>query len=158
MNKKILFFCLIIVTLLMVNNCKKATTDSPVVLSAVLMVNGLEVTNGSVSNLSQGDLMTVRAQFSDPQGNHTIKTAIASFLHGMGMMNHMGEFHLWDDGTHGDENHGDGWFTMADEMSGMMSMMGIGWDQRMGTHELEFYCIDEDGNESNHISVHLNIN
>ena len=158
MNKKILFFCLMIVTLLMVNNCKKVTTDSPLVLSAVLMVNGLEVTNSSVSNLSQGDLMTVRAQFSDLQGNHTIKTAVASFSHGMGMMKHVGEFHLWDNGTHGDEFYGDGWFSMEDEMSEMMSIMGIGWGQMMGTYEFEFYCIDEDGNESNHISVHLDIN
>jgi hypothetical protein len=158
MNKKFLYFALIMITFLSIGSCKTASSVAPTVLSAVLTVNGQEVTNGSISSLNQGDLISIKAQFSDPQGNHTIKKAIASFSHGTGMMDHMGEIHLWDDGTHGDENHGDGWFTMMDEMSEMMSMMGIGWAQRMGTHQLEFYCVDEDGNESNHISVHLNIN
>jgi hypothetical protein len=39
----------------------------------------------------------------------------------------------------------------------MMSMMGNHWNQIMGTHEFEFYCLDEDGNESNHITAHIDI-
>ena len=65
---------------------------------------------------------------------------------------------LWDDGTHGDHVPGDGWYSMEDDMIQMMSMMGNNWDQIMGLHDFEFYCQDEEGNESNHIGAHLNVN
>jgi hypothetical protein len=143
--------------LVVLGNCKKAALDSPTAVIAMIMVNGSEMTNSSLSNPSQDDRMTVRAQFFDPQGSNTIRTAVTSYSHGHGMMDHMGQITLWDDGTHGDDVPGDGWYHMEDEMLEMMSMMGNHWNQIMGTHEFEFYCLDEDGNESNHITAHIDI-
>lgn len=146
-----------IVVLVVLGNCKKAALDSPTAVTAMILVNGSNMTNGSMSNPGQGDRMTMRTQFSDPQGSNTIRAAVASYSHGHGMMDHMGQITLWDDGTHGDDVAGDGWYHMEDEMLEMMSMMGNSWNQIMGTHEFEFYCLDEDGNESNHITAHINI-
>ncbi|NIM13468.1 MAG: hypothetical protein GTO45_15250 [Candidatus Aminicenantes bacterium] len=157
MIKHITVFTLIIVTLFALANCKKGTLVSPTAITAAIMINGNDMTNGTMSGPNQNDRMTIRAEFSDPQGNHTIRTAVASYTHGHGMMNHMGQITLWDDGTHGDHIPGDGWFTMEDDMIQMMSMMGNNWNQIMGSHEFEIYCLDEDGNESNHITVHMDI-
>jgi hypothetical protein len=157
MIKNITVFSLIIVTIVALAGCKKTAVDSPLALTAAIMINGSDMTNGTMSNPNQADRMTIRAEFSDPQGNHTIRTAAASYTHGHNMMNHMGEITLWDDGTHGDHVPGDGWYTIEDDMVQMMSMMGNHWDQVMGSHEFEFYCLDEDGNESNHITARLNV-
>jgi len=157
MNKNIIVFSLIMITIVVLNGCKKGVVDSPLALTAAIIINGSDMTNGTMSNPNQGDLMTLKAEFSDPQGNHTIRMAAASYTHGHGMMNHMGEITLWDDGTHGDHVPGDGWYTMEDDMLQMMSMMGNHWNNIMGSHEFQFYCLDEDGNESNHISAHLDV-
>jgi hypothetical protein len=157
MIKNIIVFSVIMVTIVVLAGCKKGTVDSPLALTAVIMINGSDMTNGTMSGPRQADRMTLRAQFSDPQGNHTIRTAVASYNRGHGMMNRMGEITLWDDGTHGDHVPGDGWYTMEDDMLQMMSSMGHHWNEIMGEHEFGFYCLDEDGNESNHITVRLNV-
>jgi len=157
MIKNITVFSLIIAAIVVSAGCKKGAVDSPLALTAAIMINGNDVTNGSMSNPNQDDRMTIRAHFSDPQGNQTIRTAFASYSHLHGMMNHMGQYTLWDDGTHGDDVPGDGWYCLEDDMVQMMSIMGHNWDQIMGSHEFEFYCLDEDGHESNHITAHLNV-
>lgn len=157
MIKHIPVFVLIFVALLFLGNCKKETLDAPTAISAAIMIDGSNMTNGTVSSPSRDDRMKVTAQFSDPQGNHTIRTAVVSYSMAGGMMGQMGQFILWDDGTHGDDAAGDGWYCLEDDMEEMMSMVGHGWSQVMGSHEFDFYCLDEDGNESNHITVHMDI-
>jgi hypothetical protein len=158
MIKNSIILTLAILMVIATIGCKKSTaTSAPMALNASLMVNGTDMTGGTLSNPNQGDHMNIGAQFTDPQGNHTIRNAVAIGSHSMGMMSHLGDITLWDDGTHGDDIAGDGWFHMENEMADMMASMGHGWNDIMGDYEFEVYCIDEDGNESNHISVHMNI-
>jgi hypothetical protein len=112
MIKNIIVFSLIVLTIGVLAGCKKGMNDmSPQALAAAIMANGNNVTNGTMSNPNQDDRLMIRAQFFDPQGNQTIHMAVASYKHGHGMMNHMGEITLWDDGHHGDDMHGDGWYS-----------------------------------------------
>lgn len=158
MNRYFIIVSLLVAAIFLTSGCKKSTTaNSPVALDASVWVNGMDKSNGNLSNPNQADRMRIRAQFSDPQGNHTINSAVATYSHGMGMMDHTVQVTMWDDGTHGDDIPGDGWIHMEDEMVDMMSLMGHGWNQIMGDYRFDIYCFDEEGNESNHISVHMTI-
>ncbi len=147
--------------LVLITSCKKASLDSPSAISASILINGSNIADGTVSGPNRTDSITMKAQFSDPQGKNTIQRAVVTYSHashaGMGMMDHMGQITLWDNGTHGDHTPGDGWFEMEDEMDDMMTRMGHNWNQIMGHYDFEFYCVDDDGNESNHISVHMDV-
>lgn len=160
--KKIISISIILVSgLVVLSNCKTTENSAPVALSGQVMFNGINMTSSfsnTSSNYNQKDKMTFKGQFTDPDGDHTISKAMVSYNVNMGMMNHSGEITIWDDGTHGDVTPGDGWYHMEDEMEQMMLLMGIQWSQMMGDYSFEFYCIDEDGNESNHFKVHLDIN
>lgn len=158
MNKYFIIISILAIAVFTTGGCKETNTaNSPVALDASVWVNDMNISNGNLSNPNQNDRIRLKAQFSDPQGNQTIRNAVATYSHGMGMMDHTVQLTMWDDGTHGDDVPGDGWFHMEDEMADMMSQMGHGWNQIMGDYRFDIYCFDEDGNESNHISVHMTI-
>lgn len=161
MFKKLSIVLIVISGIILLSNCKAAENSAPVALSGQVMINGADMTtshNNSNSNYNRNDRMTFKAMFKDSDGNDTIKKAVVSYSVNMMMMDHSGEITMWDDGTHGDMTPGDGWYHMEDEMGEMMLMMGIQWEQMMGDYDFEFYCFDEDGNESNHYKVDLSIN
>jgi len=166
MKKNVLIFGLLIMGLFILAQCDDSGNnddgntehgDPPAAIEGQLFVNGAEVTGKTIRDPNQGDRLKLRAHFSDPQGNETIRIAFARYSHHRGMMQHMGDYTLWDDGTHGDEIAGDGWYCYEGEIGNMMSMMGVNWGHHWGMHEYEFYCYDYDDNESNHLTVGMDI-
>ena len=148
----------VFMALVFLNGCSSVADDLPMALRAEIIVNGSDVTGGTVATPNQSDRLKLRGKFSDSDGGQNIQAAFAEYAHHSGMMmDHMGEYTLWDDGTHGDDVAHDGWFCLEDDMAHMMSMMGVDWGHSEGSHEYEFYCFDEEGNESNHITVQVNI-
>jgi hypothetical protein len=77
-----------------------------------------------------------------------------------GMMEHRGRFMMYDDGTHGDDVPHDGIYCNEGSVRDMMMFMGIpmhNMDEMIGEHEAEFYCIDENSRESNHVTVRFEV-
>lgn len=73
---------------------------------------------------------------------------------GMGMMRHTGRIGLYDDGTHGDRVAGDGLYCLEDFQGeyGCHSKSA-----EMGEYHYEFYGTHDNGHESNHMTVVVNI-
>jgi len=68
----------------------------------------------------------------------------------MGMMHRVGQFMLYDDGTHGDITPGDAEYCYEDIM-GEFSCHGT--DSPMGPYHYGFCGIDEHGEQGNHVTV-----
>jgi len=73
---------------------------------------------------------------------------------GMGMMRHTGRIQLHDDGTHGDRVAGDGLYCLED-FEGRYGCHSA--SAEMGEYHYEFYGFHDDGHESNHMTVRVNI-
>ena len=160
MLNKVLPIIIMISGFVVLSNCKTTENSAPIALSGDIMINSIEMTaNNSNSSLDYkiDDMMTFRGRFTDPDGDETITRAVVEYNVNMGMMNHSGQITMWDDGTHGDMTPGDGWYHMEDEMEVMMLMMGIDWGMMTGEYNFEFYCFDDEGNESNHIHTNLSL-
>lgn len=67
-----------------------------------------------------------------------------------GMMGGTREFHLYDDGTHGDEHAGDGIYCFEDaQFQYACNAQGMG----AGIYHYEFYGMDHEGHHTNHVDV-----
>lgn len=93
-----------------------------------------------MSNGSREPSATVWMQYDRPMG--------------MNMMRHTGRLELYDDGTHGDHVAGDGLYCFEDSEGDYGCHAARA---KAGEYLYEFYGFDDDGHESNHMTVRVNI-
>ena len=124
--------------------------------------SGIAITQGHGRSQSR---MKLTARFQQAAGGAPIQEGYCDYSHQRqqtmgGMMQHRGQFRLWDDGTHGDQTPGDGIYCNEGLFSDMMRFTGMpmhNMDETIGDHEGEFYCVDEGGRESNRVTVRFEV-
>ncbi len=149
---------LITVTLLGCNGNGGPTSPdgSPLVLTrATVSVNG-QVINGEILPQGHGEGGTARFEAVLEKAGVRMAGGTVRVQHGSpgGMMMGPPEFHLYDDGTHGDRTPGDGLYCLED----VQGQYGCHTSQApRGTHHYDFMGTDGQGHNSNQMRVSVAI-
>ena len=128
-----------------------------VLASASVLVNG-QVVGGRSLPRGHGDGASTRfeAQLTADGAAAPGQTMWLEFERprGTGMGHHTGRIPLYDDGTHGDRVAGDGLYCFEDFVGDYGCHSD---DAEPGEYHFEFYGVDHDGHETNHMTVSVTI-
>ncbi len=116
-------------------------------------VNGQTVQHGQM----QGENTFFQAMLHE--GDHlalgqTVQVKYQWPSSGMGMMNRQGLVTMYDDGTHGDWQAGDGIYCFDDQNGEAGFHMH---DAPLGMYSYEFYGVHDQGHHSNHVDVSVTV-
>lgn len=120
---------------------------------AGVTLNGASVPRGHGAGASTRFEARLVDGAGQPAAGHTVRVAY-SRPNGHGSMMDGGRMILFDDGTHGDRAAGDGVYCYED-FAGDYSCHGD--NSPMGQHRYDFYGMNHDGSESNHMLVTVNV-
>jgi hypothetical protein len=107
--------------------------------------------NGTTMGVGHGDGSPIRfeATLMGPGGPVSGQSVTVRYQQ-RGMMGGTREFHLYDDGTHGDQQAGDGVYCFEDvQFQYACNAQGMG----PGTYHYEFFGMDHEGHHTNHVDV-----
>ena len=128
-----------------------------VLSNAVVSVNG-DAVNGQTLPQGHGDGGSTRfeAEMMSDGSREPDATVWMQYDRpmGMNMMRHTGRIEMYDDGTHGDRVAGDALYGFED-FAGEYGCHSA--SANMGEYRYEFYGFHDDGHESNHMTVTVNI-